>query len=400
MIMEDEMATDNIQARIEMMKATVDPWYQALANPVNAQEIVLKGLLKGYGQTDYGRAHKSENVGSYADYKKAFPVQTFKGFKPYIDQVMAGNTQALLSEEPIYVGMTKGTTGEPKIFPFTAAHLKVLRELNLRVIFNYSLTSHNFEWMSGYRLNLVPSAKVGTIKVGEKELMCGYSSAVVAAIIEKNSEVALKVVPSADEMNTLPKEPSKQNWEARYEFAYQKAREHKVTYMMTATNTVVGFGRYLVREHHIYPKDLWQVKYIMSAGFANTHTRFAPVLHNLFGKTADIRESYVSTEAPFGAQIDAKKAWVPLYDLMFFEVQTINGIKQMHEMTPGEIGSLIVSTPSLPRYKVGDLILAFQSPYFHCIGRENTKLHPYHFGELTGKSDFNFPKSKELKSWR
>jgi hypothetical protein len=34
------------------------------------------------------------------------------------------------------------------------------------------------------------------------------------------------------------------------------------------------------------------------------------------------------------------------------------------------MGSLVVSTPILPRYKIGDLILAFKPPYFRCIGRE------------------------------
>ena len=34
------------------------------------------------------------------------------------------------------------------------------------------------------------------------------------------------------------------------------------------------------------------------------------------------------------------------------------------------MGSLIVSTPILPRYKIGDTILALRSPYFRCIGRD------------------------------
>jgi hypothetical protein len=42
----------------------------------------------------------------------------------------------------------------------------------------------------------------------------------------------------------------------------------------------------------------------------------------------------------------------------------------LYEMHPGEMGSLIVSTPILPRYKIGDLILALQPPYFRCIGRD------------------------------
>lgn len=42
----------------------------------------------------------------------------------------------------------------------------------------------------------------------------------------------------------------------------------------------------------------------------------------------------------------------------------------LYEMSPGETGSLIVSTPVLPRYKIGDLIRAFEPPYYRCIGRD------------------------------
>ena len=93
-----------------------------------------------------------------------------------------------------------------------------------------------------------------------------------------------------------------------------------------------------------------------------------------------IREIYGATECMFGQQRDEKKAsrTRPNYDLFFFEVQTWpeqgrragSGIKMLHEMRPGEMGSMIVSTPVLPRYKIGDLIRAFQPPYFRCIGRD------------------------------
>jgi len=393
------MATDNLQAQIAMMKAVVDPWYQGLADPAKAQEIVLERLLKGYSQTEYGRNHSCENVGSYADFQKAFPVCTFTNFKPFIDQVMTGNTHALLSEEPLYICLTKGTSGKPKFFPITQTHVKNWSEIAPRIMFNYSISKQNFKWMSGYRLNLVSSGNLGTIKVGEREIMYGYSAAVASKMMEKNSGAALKLIPTQDEMDALPSEPSKENWEKRYEFAYQKALEKNVTYIMTTPNVVVGFGRYLYRKHHISPKDVWQVNYMMSGGFPNTHTRFAPPMHALYGKSADIRETYVSTEGTFGAQIDDKKAWSPFYDFMFFEVQTISGRKPMHEMNPGEIGSLIVSTPSLPRYRIGDLILAFEPPYFRCIGRENATLHPYHFGKLIGKSAFNLTEP-DLPSFR
>jgi hypothetical protein len=54
----------------------------------------------------------------------------------------------------------------------------------------------------------------------------------------------------------------------------------------------------------------------------------------------------------FGQQRDEKKAWVPNHDPFFFEVETWlergrragSGIKMLHEMRPGEMGSMAVST--------------------------------------------------------
>ncbi|MEJ2353681.1 MAG: hypothetical protein P8Y03_28205, partial [Anaerolineales bacterium] len=92
-------------------------------------------------------------------------------------------------------------------------------------------------------------------------------------------------------------------------------------------------------------------------------------LKALYGPAA-IREIYGATEGMFGQQRDEKRGWVPNYDLFFFEVATRSGVKMLHEMRPGEMGGLVVSTPILARYRIGDLIRAFEPPYFRCIGRE------------------------------
>ena len=102
---------------------------------------------------------------------------------------------------------------------------------------------------------------------------------------------------------------------------------------------------------------------------AGINTRYAPALNALYGPVI-IREIYGATEGMFGQQRDEKRGWTPNYDLFFFEVVTPTGIKMLHEMKSGETGGLVVSTPVLPRYRIGDLIMAFQPPYFRCIGRE------------------------------
>jgi phenylacetate-coenzyme A ligase PaaK-like adenylate-forming protein len=111
------------------------------------------------------------------------------------------------------------------------------------------------------------------------------------------------------------------------------------------------------------------VKVMTLGSTPGINTRHRPALQALYGPAA-IREIYGATEGMFGQQRDARRAWVPNYDLFFFEVKTLNGVKMLHEMRAGELGSLVVSTPTLPRYQIGDLILAIRPPYFRCIGRE------------------------------
>jgi hypothetical protein len=133
--------------------------------------------------------------------------------------------------------------------------------------------------------------------------------------------------------------------------------------------TALRFAHYLHNKYHCYPKDLWKTQIMTLGSVPGINTQYQPALNALYGPAA-IREIYGATEGMFGQQRDIRRAWVPNYDLFFFEVATSTGIKMLHEMHPGEMGGLVVSTPILPRYRIGDLIRAFTPPYFRCIGRE------------------------------
>jgi hypothetical protein len=135
--------------------------------------------------------------------------------------------------------------------------------------------------------------------------------------------------------------------------------------------TAIKFARYLHRAHKVYPKDLWHPQIMTLGSVPGINCKYQPALNALYGQHVVIREIYGATEGMFGQQRDEKRGWVPNYDLFFFEVQTRSGVKMLHQMQPGEMGSLVVSTPILPRYRIGDTILAFRPPYFRCIGRDN-----------------------------
>jgi phenylacetate-coenzyme A ligase PaaK-like adenylate-forming protein len=176
-------------------------------------------------------------------------------------------------------------------------------------------------------------------------------------------------VPAQEEIDALGGGKSERDWERRFELAYEMCKDQNVTLVGGVCPTALRFARYMHRTHKVYPKDLWKTQIMTLGSVPGINTKHQPALNALYGP-ATIREIYGATEGMFGQQRDEKRAWTPNYDLFFFEVQTRGGMKMLHEMKPGELGSLVVSTPILARYRIGDVILAVKPPYYRCIGRE------------------------------
>jgi hypothetical protein len=350
-----------------VLKAFLQPWHEAVEDPARAQGKVLNALLQGYARTGYGRQHGAEHVETIEDYRRAFPVVTYEDCKPLIQRVMAGDAGALLNEEPTGWAITRGTTkGESKFIPMTPTDL-AMRVSAGRAVMNYAVTSGRQDLFAGANLNLNFPSVVGRVRVGDRDLEYGYSSGIYLKHVSALTPV--RSVPSQDEIDALGGDTAVSAWEARFELAYEKCKGEDVTLVGGVAPTAIAFGRYLRRAHGVYPKKLWRVRVMTLGSVAGINTRYEPALRALYGPAA-IREIYGATEGMFGQQRDECRAWVPNYDQFLFEVQTRSGVKLLHEMKRGEMGSLVVSTPVLPRYKIGDLIRAFRAPYFRCIGRD------------------------------
>lgn len=360
------------EAGLKMLEAALNPWHQAVANPAAAQEAVLERLLAGYAQTRYGQRHGADEVTNLDEYRKAFPIATYEDFKPLIDQVLAGEEDVLLYEPPVGWAITRGTTkGESKFIPMTSTDLK-MRVSAGRAFMNYMARTGQLDMLEGVNLNLNFPSVVGTVRVGGREMEYGYSSGIY--LKHTTASTPLRSLPAQEEVDALGGGKTIADWKRRFELAYERCKDENVTLVGGVAPTAVDFGRYLWTAHGVYPKDLWRVRLMTLGSVPGINTKYPPILSALYGRV-DIAEIYGTTEGMFGQQRDEKRAWVPNYDLFFFEVETSKGIKMMHAMQPGETGSLIVSTPILPRYKIGDLIKAFQSPYFRCIGRDRPLTH-------------------------
>ena len=348
------------------LKDFLQPWYEALEDPAAAQEKVLQRLLSDYACTSYGREHSAAKVRTIADYRRAFPIVTYASLEPLIRRVMAGETDLLLSKTPIAWGMTRGTTGQSKSVPITPTDLE-MRAAGSRALLNYVLHSGRFDVLQGACLNLNYPAQVDTVQVGEREVSRGYSSGIYARLNAARSN--LRIVPAQEEVDALGGRDGRADWRSRFALAYERAQHEPMTMCIGVTQTMLRFARFLRRSYGLHPKEVWEIQVLVCTSIAGIHSKHKPALRALYGPV-EVLEIYGATEGIFAQQLDERPCVVPNYDLFFLEVDTGREVKMLHEMRRGEVGSLVVSTPVFPRYRIGDLVHCFGVPYYRCIGRE------------------------------
>jgi hypothetical protein len=366
-----------------MLESLVEPWYASLAEPLRSQQTTLLRLTQGYARTDYGKKFGAAAVESPRSYADSFPVANYNGLKPYFDEVNAGNESSLLPERVERWVMTRGTTGRPKLIPVTEAHLSLILSIGARAIVNFALKKRP-SVIQRKVLNLNFPSAVGTIDSASGGGSYGYSSGTYAKLYPDLGRAAL--VPRQEEIDALGPGIGKADWEKRFELVYQRAREEDIGSTMGVTPVVLAFANYVGRKHGQKPSGLWNLDALFCTSVSKIHSKYSPRLKHHFGNVPVI-EMYTATEGIFAQQIDDLPYVKPNYDAYFFEVKTSRGIKMLHEMARGEWGRLIVSTPILPRYDMGDLIEAEGKGYFRVIGRSRrTVVIEHHlYNLLTGR---------------
>ena len=352
-----------------ILQPIIGPWYESLENPQKEQERVLSDLLKKYSITDYGNSHGASQIGGIPDYQANFPIIDYKGLLPYLSQVKEGNYKAILPEPPECWVMTRGSTGRAKVLPVTPTHLKQIFTCGARALINYALRKKNFEVFTGDILNLNFPSSVHTMTSDGREVTYGYSSGTYARLNPMFDRVSL--IPRQEAIDALGSGIGKTDWEKRFELVYQQALDKSVTATMGVTPVILAFARYIQRKHGKKPADLWKFQALFCTSVRKIQFKYAPVLRKYFG-SATVVEMYTATEGVFAQQLDDLPYVTPNYDAYFFEVDTGNGVKMLHELKRGEWGKLLISSCMFPRYDIGDMIEAAGKNYYRVFGRRNT----------------------------
>ncbi|KUK46321.1 MAG: Putative auxin-regulated protein, partial [Anaerolinea thermophila] len=258
---------------LQIMQRMVEPWLHAVQDPIVAQQAVFQQNLAIYAQTTYGKQHGAAAITNIEAYRQAFPARDYEYFKPLIQQVMAGDTQLLLNEEPVGWAITRGTTkGENKFIPMTATDLK-MRVSAGRAVVNYALQSKRFDIFQGVNLNLNFPSVVGHLQIGDRKLAYGYSSGIYTKHVSNITPV--RSLPSQDEIDGLGGGKTMRDWEARFDLAYQKCLHENVTLVGGVAPTALQFGKYMHRKHKQLPREVWQVIVMTLGSVPGINTRLA-----------------------------------------------------------------------------------------------------------------------------
>ncbi len=101
------------------------------SSPAQTQDKWMKELVSTAKETAFGKDHNFSSIQSYEDFKKQVPIQDYEGLKPYVDRVVAGESDVLWPNKPLYFAKTSGTTSGAKYIPLTKEslpfHIKAAR---------------------------------------------------------------------------------------------------------------------------------------------------------------------------------------------------------------------------------------------------------------------------------
>ena len=89
------------------------------SNPIETQNRVFKSLIFEAATTKFGVDHDFMDISSHEDFIKRVPVRDYEALKPYVDKVVAGDSNVLWKGKPLYFAKTSGTTSGAKYIPIT-----------------------------------------------------------------------------------------------------------------------------------------------------------------------------------------------------------------------------------------------------------------------------------------
>ncbi len=350
--------------------------------PLQVQEELFGNLIRTGVKTTYGAINDFRMIDSYDDYRNNVPLQSYEGFKPWIERAMQGEKSLLWPDKTKWFAKSSGTTSKSKFIPVTKESLRDCHYNGGKDLLAMYYDNHpKRQLYKGKHLIIGGSAEVNQLS---KDSYFGDLS----AIIVKNLPWYIEIRRTPSREITLMTD-----WEKKIEkMALSTMKEDVYIIAGVPSWTLILANKVLELSGKENLKEVWpNLELFMHGGVS-----FEPYKEEFKKLIPDDKMNYVQTynasEGFFGIQdtVDLDDMLLMLDYGIFYEfipMSEFDGLESKTVLNLEEVElnvnyALVITTNAgLWRYILGDTIkFTNLSPYrFKITGRINSFINT--FGE-------------------
>lgn len=258
------------------------------SNPIETQERVFQSLISDASSTQFGRDHNFKNISTHEDFVKQVPVRDYEALRPYVEKVVAGESDILWKGRPLYFAKTSGTTSGAKYIPITKESMPGHIEAAKNAILLYVHQTGNTKIVNGKMIFLQGSP----VLESKNGIQLGRLSGIVA-----------HYVPKYLQKNRLPSWETNciEDWETKVNTIVQETVNEDMSVIAGIPSWVQMYFEKLIEEKKQKVGELFKNFDLFIFGGVN-YEPYRSKFESLIGRKIDSVELYPASEGFFAFQ--------------------------------------------------------------------------------------------------
>lgn len=264
-------------------------WIQ---NPIKSQELVFADLIKKASNTTFGKDHDFKSIKSIQDFQNKVSVTDYEGLRPYIDQMIAGQSDVLWPGKPLYLAKTSGTTSGAKYIPLTKESLPYQISAARNALLAYIKETNRADFVTGKMIFLQGSP----ILNNKNGINLGRLSGIVAHF-----------VPNYLQKNRLPTWETNciEDWETKVNTIVDETLPENMTLISGIPSWVQMYFEKIVEKTAKPVGEVFKNFNLFVYGGVN-YEPYRQKFENLIGRKVDSIELFPASEGFFAYQNSQK----------------------------------------------------------------------------------------------
>ena len=256
--------------------------------PVETQQAVFLKLIDAAQHTQFGKDHGFASLKTHQDFIAQVPIRDYEALRPYVDRVVAGESNVLWPGKPLYFAKTSGTTSGAKYIPLTKESIPYHISAARNAILMYIHETGNAHFVDGKMIFLQGSP----ILEQKNGIQLGRLSGIVAHF-----------VPSYLQKNRLPSWETNciEDWETKVNAIVNETVAQNMTVISGIPSWVQMYFEKLQQQTGKPVGELFKHFNLFIYGGVNFEP-YRAKFENLIGRKVDTIELFPASEGFFAYQ--------------------------------------------------------------------------------------------------